>query len=87
VSGHITLEYFAWVRERIGKSSETIALADSDISISALLDRLQRYDATYADVLTERDKLRFAVNQSFVPETWPLANNDILAVFPPVTGG
>jgi sulfur-carrier protein len=85
--GHVTIEYFAWVRERIGKSSETIALSAGDVNISALLDRLQNYDSAYADGLAERDKLRFAVNQSFVPDTWLIANGDTLAIFPPVTGG
>jgi sulfur-carrier protein len=83
----VTLEYFAWVRERIGKDRETITLTDADQTVQALLDRLQAKGNGYADAFAERDSLRFAINENYVPETFALTGGDRLAIFPPVTGG
>jgi sulfur-carrier protein len=83
----VTLEYFAWVRERIGKDRETITLTGADQTVKALLDRLQATGGSYADAFAERDRLRFAINENYVPETCAITNDDRLAIFPPVTGG
>jgi sulfur-carrier protein len=82
----ITLEYFAWVREQIGKSQETLAL-DGAASVATILDILLARGGGYAQALAERDKLRFAVNQNYVPDSFVVNAGDTLAIFPPVTGG
>ncbi len=84
--GDITIDYFAWVRERIGTSSETLAIAEN-ISVRALLDILDARGGGYAEALGERDKLRFAINEDYVGESATIKPGDRLAIFPPVTGG
>ena len=80
----IELLYFAWVRERIGRDGERIALPEGVATVADLLGWLaQRGDA----VFTETDRLRVAVNQVFATMDARVAAGDEVAVFPPVTGG
>lgn len=79
------LRYFAWVRERIGKSSEVY---DGEArSISALLDELEARDEGYAAALSDRSLLRIALDQELMHEDAPLENVREVAIFPPMTGG
>ncbi len=82
----ISLEYFAWVREKIGKSQETLALEGS-ASVATILTILIARGGGYAQALAEQDKLRFAVNQNYVADNFVVNAGDTLAIFPPVTGG
>ena len=80
----IELLYFAWVRERIGKDSERIALPADVTTVAGLLGWLvARGDA----VFSETDRLRVAVNQLFANMDTPVKAGDEIAIFPPVTGG
>lgn len=83
----LTLLYFAWVRERIGKDGEQIARPDADTTIDALLDRLAGLSEGHAAAFAERARLRAALDQQFVPLTALVGNAEELAIFPPVTGG
>ena len=80
----IELLYFAWVRERIGKDSERIALPAGVTTVAELLGWLAaRGDAVFA----ETDRLRVAINQVFASPDALVAAGDEIAIFPPVTGG
>jgi sulfur-carrier protein len=81
------LLYFAWVRERIGHGDEELLLPASIATVGQLIDHLIARGGGYADALSERDKIRIAVNQTYVGETHIIHNHDEIAVFPPVTGG
>lgn len=83
----ISLLYFAWVRERIGRDSEVIALPDGVADPAGLLAALGARGAEYRAAFAEPDRLRFAVNQVFAGPTAPIRDGDEIAVFPPVTGG
>ncbi len=83
----IELLYFAWVRERIGRDGERLALPDGVGTAAQLLDWLERRGPHYAAALAERDRLRIAVNQAFAPLDAPVKPGDEVAIFPPVTGG
>lgn len=77
--------YFAWLRERIGASSETIETeaADPAALIEELIAREPRYAAAFEDV----SALRVALDQEEAEFTSPLAGVREVAFFPPVTGG
>jgi sulfur-carrier protein len=81
------LLYFAWVRERIGVADETLALPVAVTTTGALLDYLHARGGGYVEALGEREKIRIAVNQNYVGETFPIHDCDEIAIFPPVTGG
>lgn len=83
----IELLYFAWVRERIGKSGERLALPEGVATVEALLDWLETRDDTYRTALADRTRLRVAVNQDFARPDATVRAGDEVAIFPPVTGG
>lgn len=81
------LLYFAWVRERIGKGSETFALPADVKTVAALLDHLTGLGPGYSDALADRAAIRVAVNHTYVGALHPVGADDEVAIFPPVTGG
>lgn len=81
------LLYFAWVRERIGRSDEHITLPAHVTRIESLLDHLQSRGGGHAAALADRTQLRFAVNQKFAAPDAAITDADEIAIFPPVTGG
>lgn len=83
----MTLLYFAWVRQKIGKGEETIDLPDAVKTVGALVEYLSKRGAGYADAFSDTRRLRAAVNQEHVQLDAPVAPNDEVAFFPPVTGG
>ena len=83
----MTLLYFAWVRERIGRDTEEIALPADVQTVAALLDWLKGRGGGYADALEDLSVIRVAVNQEFAAPDRAVADGDEIALFPPVTGG
>ena len=83
----MTLLYFAWVRERIGRDSEEIALPADVRTVAALLDWLRSRGGGYAQALEDLSVIRVAVNQEFAAPDCAVADRDEVALFPPVTGG
>lgn len=83
----LNIVYFAWVRERLGKSQERIELTDEIGSIADLVTFLIDQDSSYEDVFSDLTKLRFALDQEFTSIETRMENAEELAIFPPVTGG
>ncbi len=81
------LLYFAWVREKIGKDEEQIALPAAVATVGELLDWLAARSPAHAAALADRSRLRVAVNQEFASDHSPVGATDEVAIFPPVTGG
>ena len=81
------LLYFSWVRERIGRDEEDLALPAGVATVGALLDWLATRGPGYAAALADLRAIRVAVNQDYADESHPLAPHDEVALFPPVTGG
>jgi len=83
----LTILYFAWLRERLGRAEETMALPAGVRTVAELLDHLAQRDAVHAAAFDNRRTVRCAVNQEFAPVTTALHPGDEVAFFPPVTGG
>lgn len=79
--------YFAWVRQRIGVGNETVSPPDGVTTVAALIDWLRTRGPGYAEAFRDTRAIRCAVNQEYVEPTHPLAPDDEVAFFPPVTGG
>ena len=79
--------YFAWVKDRMGKPAETIARPEGVATVEALATWLRNRDEPGARAFAQPDLLRAAVNQDFATPATPIADNDEVAFFPPVTGG
>ena len=81
------LLYFAWVRERIGKTEEDIVLPAGIEKVSDLLQWLQSRGEGYENALRSPEVIRVAINQEHVGHDEPLAGAREVALFPPMTGG
>ena len=83
----MNLIYFAYIRENIGKSSETIDLPDDVDTVSGLLGYLETKGDNYKKAFSESDLIRVAVNEEYVSLDRKISNSDDIAIFPPMTGG
>ena len=80
---HVHLRFFASIREKLHRSDATCSLPES-ATVENLLDQLCHDYPPLADV---RRALRVAVNQEYVDSEHRLADNDEVALIPPVSGG
>ena len=81
----MTLLYFAWVRQKIGKSQETLSVSPPDLA--ALIAHLKSLGPNYADAFADLSRIRVAVNQEHASLDARVGPDDEIAFFPPVTGG
>ena len=79
--------YFAWMRQRIGSSAETVDLPGDVTTVNDLVDWLVGRGENYGQAFAKREVIRAAVNQEYVRFDHPVSNEDEIAFFPPVTGG
>ena len=79
--------YFAWVRERLGRSQEEIAVPPELTTIRDLVAWLRDRDEGGRLAFADLKVIRAAADQEHVPLDHPLAGISELALFPPVTGG
>ena len=75
--------YFAVFRERLGRDEEALELADG----ATVADAIEALATKYLVIAALRGKFRCAVNQDFTDDAHVLADNDELALIPPVAGG
>ncbi|TNM65480.1 molybdopterin converting factor subunit 1 [Aliirhizobium smilacinae] len=81
------LVYFAWVRERIGKTEEEIELPETVVTVRDLLSHLKGLGEEYENALEYPDVIRVALNQEHVEHDEPIAGAREIGIFPPMTGG
>ncbi len=79
--------YFAWVRERIGKSDETLDPPADIVTVADLIawlrTRGEGYEAAFANAAT----IRAAIDRTHVKHHAAIAGAREIAFFPPMTGG
>ena len=83
----VNLLYFAWVREKIGKSSETVELPSSVATIADLVCWLTARGPEYAAAFANPEVVRAALDRTHVKPQTPIGTAREIAFFPPVTGG
>lgn len=79
--------YFAWVREKIGKSQEDVDLPSSVSTIADLINWLETKGPEYQAAFENKETINSAINQTHVDHSTALNNATEVAFFPPVTGG
>ncbi len=79
----IHVEYFGPAHDWAGARSDTFDLEDR----AALAKLIERMMHARPELAKRRTVLRFAVNESFVDQERELADQDRVAVIPPVSGG
>ncbi|MEW6449432.1 molybdopterin converting factor subunit 1 [Leptospira sp. severe_002] len=81
------LVYFAWVRERVGKAEEEVALPKDVATVGDLLKWLSGRGEEYAHAFENPKVIRAAIDKSHVKPDTVIAGAREIAFFPPMTGG
>lgn len=79
--------YFAWVRERIGVTEETLELPEEARTGADVIDWLKSRGENYALALQDTHAIRMAVDQEHIDPVDTIGSAREIALFPPMTGG
>ena len=81
------LLYFAWVRERIGKAQEEVAVPAGVATVADLVAWLSQRGEEYAHAFENPKIIRAAIDRAHVRPDTAIAGAREIAFFPPMTGG
>jgi sulfur-carrier protein len=81
------IKYFAWVRERVGKSEETVEPPASVRTVGELMAWLARRGETYAYAFEKPRVIRATIDHAHAKQDAVIAGAREIAFFPPMTGG
>ena len=81
------LVYFAWVRERVGKADEEVALPESVATVAQLIGWLSKRGEEYAHAFENPKVIRAAIDRRHVRPDAAISGAREIAFFPPMTGG
>lgn len=79
--------YFAWLKTKLQMHGETLPWTKDRPDTDSLIQWMQARGPAFAEVFSDLDVVRIAVNQEYVTGNTPLSEGDEIAFFPPVTGG
>ena len=79
--------YFAWVRERIGKTEEVVEPPAGVRTVGDLMAWLSNRGEEYAYAFENPKVIRAAIDHSHVKPEALLSGAREIAFFPPMTGG
>lgn len=83
----LKLVYFAWVRERVGRTDEVVEVPDDVATIADLVRWLKDRGEEYAHAFENEAVVRAAIDRTHVKPGAALAGAGEVAFFPPMTGG
>lgn len=83
----ITVRYFAWVREKAGRSEERIVLPPEVMTVRDLMVWQKSRGEDFAAAFAKPDAIRTALDRVHVKADAPIGNAREIGFFPPVTGG
>jgi molybdopterin synthase sulfur carrier subunit len=83
----VKIRYFAWVREKTGKSEEVLDVPAGVTTVADLMEWLKDRGPEYAEAFARADVVRTAVDRRHVKSSARIAGAREIAFFPPVTGG
>lgn len=83
----VTLRYFAWMRERVGRSEERLDVPAEVTTIAELVDWLKARGPEYASAFERAEVIRAAIDHAHVQRDTGIKGAREIAFFPPVTGG
>jgi len=79
--------YFAWLRERLNRGEEEVSPPAEVTTVADLIDWLANRDEAFAHAVEKRALIKAAVDAKLVPHSAPIAGANVVALFPPMTGG
>jgi molybdopterin synthase sulfur carrier subunit len=81
------LIYFAWVRERIGKTDEQVEVPEGVKTITDVVRWLKTQGEEYEYAFENENIVRAAINHVHVKPDAGIMEAHEIAFFPPMTGG
>jgi molybdopterin synthase sulfur carrier subunit len=84
---HVKLLYFAWVREKVGRSAEDVDLPAGTKTVADLVAWLKSRGPEFEAAFERANVVRTAVDKVHVKSNVSILNAREIAFFPPVTGG
>jgi molybdopterin synthase sulfur carrier subunit len=81
------LLYFAWVKEKVGRSAEEIALPPDIATVGELISWLKTRGPEFENAFAREEVIRAAIDHSHVRHDALIGSAREIAFFPPVTGG
>ena len=83
----VKLVYFAWVRERVGKTDEVVELPEDAATVADVVAWLKRRGDEYAYAFENEAVVRAAIDHTHVRPEAAIGGAREIAFFPPMTGG
>ena len=83
----ITIRYFAWVREKVGRSEERIQLPPGVVTVRDLMQWQQSRGPEFAAAFARPEVIRSALDRVHVKADAKIGSAREVGFFPPVTGG
>jgi molybdopterin synthase sulfur carrier subunit len=83
----IVVNYFASIRENLGKEVDTFKLPEGVETVAQLIDHLVQLNGGHWSEVLAGNTVMIAVNHEMSDRTTTLSAGDEVAFFPPVTGG
>lgn len=79
--------YFAWLRNQIGVSEESLDLPNEVETVADVLEFLRAKGSPYVEAFAPEKTIRVALDQNYAALDAPISSVAEIAFFPPVTGG
>ena len=83
----LKLVYFAWVRERVGRTEEEVEVPEGTATVADLVRWLKGRGEEYAHAFENEAVVRAAINHTHVKPEAAIGGAREIAFFPPMTGG
>jgi molybdopterin synthase sulfur carrier subunit len=83
----VTLRYFAWLREKVGRAEETLELPAGLDTVADLIAWQGTRGAGFADAFSRPGVVRVAIDHVHAAPSAAVSGAREIAFFPPVTGG
>jgi molybdopterin synthase sulfur carrier subunit len=83
----LTVRYFAWVREKVGRAEETIEIPAGVATVGDLVGWLAARGPEYEDAFRRPGVVRASLDHVHVKPAHAIMGAREIAFFPPVTGG
>lgn len=83
----LTLLYFAWVREKVGRDREHVLVPPSVATVGDLVGWLRSRGPEFEAAFERPEVVRAAIDQTHAKPAASIEGAREIAFFPPVTGG
>jgi molybdopterin synthase sulfur carrier subunit len=81
------IKYTAWLVDKVGCAEEIVTLPAEVKTVGMLIDWLSNRGRNYETAFEFIELVKVVVNEKYVDNNHPVANDDEVVFFPPIAGG